>query len=194
MSKKDILQALDKDKGKESNVLSTADSDRFIYLSGIIDEDKSKEVIERLLELQHNDPLEEITIIVNSGGGEIYSMFAITDMMDMMHADIRTVCLGTAASAGSFIFLCGTKGKRFMSKHSNLMMHQVSGGTYGTTADIDVQVNEIRYLQQEMINVIEERSKLTGEEIKKFIDRDFYIRPEQAIEFGLCDDVIGRLG
>ena len=194
MSKKDVLMALDKEGKKDNNGLATTDNDRFIYVSGVIDEEKAKEVIERLLELQNNDPLEEITMIVNSGGGEIYSMFAITDMMDMMHADIRTVCLGTAASAGSFIFLCGTPGKRFMSKHSNLMMHQVSGGTYGTTADIDVQVNEIRYLQQEMINVIEERSNLTGEEIKKFIDRDFYIRPEQAIEFGLCDGIIGRLG
>jgi ATP-dependent Clp protease, protease subunit len=191
MKKSDILNGLEKDN--KNNGISTTDKDRFIYINGFIDEEKSKEVIERLLELQSNDPLEEITIILNSGGGEIYSMFAITDMMDIMHTDIRTICIGSAMSAAQFIFTCGSKGKRFMTKHSSLMMHQVSGGAYGTGKDIDVQVKEIKFLQGEMIKEISTRSSLSVEEIKKFIDRDFYIRPEQAIEFGLCDDIIGRL-
>jgi ATP-dependent Clp protease, protease subunit len=192
MNKKDVLLALDKDKGKDNN-LSTNDKDRFIYLNGFIDEDKAKDIIERLLELQNNDPLDEITMIINSGGGEIYSMFAITDMMDIMHTPIRTVCLGSAMSAAQFIFTCGTPGKRYMTKHSSLMMHQVSGMAGGTVKDVDAQVDEMRYLQKEMIKEIEGRSDLTVDEIKKFINTDFYIRPEQAIEFGLCDGIIERL-
>jgi len=190
MKKNDILSKLDK---KDTNGLSTTDKDRFLYLNGFIDEEKAKETIERLLELQNSDPLDEITMIINSGGGEVYSMFAITDMMDLMPAPIRTICLGSAMSAAGFVFICGTKGKRFMVKHSSLMIHQVSGGAYGTSKDIDIQVDEIKFLQKEMVKEIANRSELTEEEVQKFIDRDFYIRPAQSIEFGLCDGIIERL-
>jgi len=187
----DILS--DKDKDKSSSILSNDDKDRFIYLSGNVDEDKAKDVIEKLLELQTADPLEEITMVINCGGGEIYSMFAITDMMDIMYAPIRTICLGSAMSAAAFIFTCGTKGLRFMTQHSSLMMHQVSGGAFGTTKDINVQVAEIKFLQEEMIKEISKRSELSYDQIKELIDRDCFIRPQQAIDYGFCDGIIGRL-
>ena len=197
-NKDDLLNMSEKDKDKDkdksiSSILSNDEKDRFIYLSGSVDEDKAKDVIEKLLELQTADPMEEITMVINSGGGDIYSMFAITDMMDNIYTPIRTICLGTAQSAAAFIFTCGTKGRRFMTKHSSLMIHQVSGGAGGTTKDIDVQVREIKFLQNEMNEEITKRSDLSKNEIEKLIDRDFYIRPQQAIEYGLCDDIIKRI-
>jgi len=181
------------EKKNDSINLTSTEKDRFVYLNGIIDEEKSKDIIEKLLELQSKDPLEEITIIINSMGGEIYSMFAIIDIMDILLPSIRTISLGLSASASAFIFICGTIGRRFMTKHSSLMLHQASGGTHGTVKDIDVTVREIKYLQSQVVEGIANRSKLTIEEIKGLIDRDFYIRPEKAIEFGLCDGIIERL-
>lgn len=187
----DILKDIIK---KDKNIpLSSTDKDRFIYISGDIDEEKSKDVIEKLLELQLNDPLSEITIVVNSCGGEVYSMFSITDMMDVIRSPIRTVCVGTAQSAAAFIFICGDIGRRFMTKHSSLMIHQVSGGTGGTAKDIDVTVNHIKSLQEDMVIEMAKRSKLTTDRIRSFIDRDFYITPEKAIDYGLCEGILERL-
>lgn len=179
--------------GKSETSTSATDKNRFIYVDGNIDEDKAKDVIERLLELQTEDPLVEVTMIINGCGGEIYSMFAITDSMDMIYPPVRTICLGTAQSASAFIFLCGEKGKRFMSPHSGLMLHQVSGGTQGTSSDIDVQVNHMRHLQKQMIGEIANRSSLDEDRVKALIDRDCHIDPERAIEFGMCDGIIERL-
>jgi ATP-dependent Clp protease, protease subunit len=172
---------------------STIERDRFIYINGDIDEDKAKDVIEKLFEFQASDPLSDINMIINSCGGEVYSMFSITDTMDVITPDIRTVCLGTAQSAAAFIFICGTIGKRFMTKHSSLMIHQVSGGIGGTSKDMDVTVKHIRELQSDMIEEIANRSKLTLDQVRGFIDRDFYIKPKDAIEYGLCEGVLERL-
>jgi ATP-dependent Clp protease, protease subunit len=186
----DILKDVDKLK---TSSLSLTDKERFIYINGEINEDKAKDVIEKLLELQAADPIEEITVIINSPGGEVYSMFSITDAMDMISAPIRTVCLGTSQSAAAFIFICGTVGRRFMTKHSSLMLHQVSGGVGGTAKDIDVTIKHIKGLQEEMVLEIADRSKLTVEQVKEFIDRDFYIKPHDAIKYGLCEGVLERL-
>jgi len=178
---------------KKASESSTVDKDRFIYINGEINEDKAKDVIEKLLELQAADPISDITIIINSCGGEVYSMFSITDTMDVITPDIRTVCLGTSQSAAAFIFICGAIGKRYMTKHSSLMIHQVSGGVGGTSKDLDVTVKHIRSLQNDMIEEISNRSKLSIDQVKGFIDRDFYIKPEKAIEYGLCEGVLKML-
>ena len=167
--------------------------DRFIYLTGEINEDKAKEVVERLLELQNIDPLEKITIIINSCGGEIYSMFAITDVMDILYPPIRTICAGTSCSAAAYIFLCGKKGYRFMTKHSSLLIHQVSGGMWGTTKDVNIEIENMKYLQRQMVEEISSKSFLSKEEVEQMIDRDCYIRPEEAIKYGMCDGIIDRL-
>ena len=169
------------------------DNNRYIYLTGDINEDKAKEVIERMLELQEIDPLEEITMIINSYGGEVYSMFAITDMMEIIIPPIKTVCVGTCCSAAAFIFLYGEKGKRFMTKHSSLLIHQVSGGMWGTTKDVNIEIENMKYLQKQMVEEISHRSALSTEEVDAMIDRDCYIKPEEAIKYEMCDGIIERL-
>lgn len=187
------MEDIKKDKGKTSGIVGNGDDNRIIVLSGTINESITKEVIERLLELQGKSPMEEITLIIDSYGGDVDSMFAITDLMDIIIPDIKTVCIGKAMSASAFIFICGTKGKRLMTKTSRLMLHQLSGFTYGSLKDMDIQVKEARSLQEEMIKIISERSLLDIDSIKDLMDRDRYIRPDDAIEMGLCDGIITKL-
>ena len=169
------------------------DKERFIYLSGEVDEEKAKEVAEKLLEFQSKDPLDIITIIINSYGGEAHSMFAIIDMMDIITCPVRTIVVGKAMSAAAFILICGEPGMRSMSRNSQLMIHQVSGGTSGTTRDIEIEVEEHKRMQKQAIQEIVDRSSLTYDNVETLIDRDAYITPEKALEFGFCDEIIRRL-
>jgi ATP-dependent Clp protease protease subunit len=170
--------------------------DRFIYILGEINSETARDVIAMLLDYQCSDPMREVTVILDSYGGEVDSMFAITDVMDIMITPIRTICLGKAMSAAAFLFICGTCGRRFMTKHSRLMFHQMSQmNTGGTVSDIIINTEEIKFLQGQMIEEITKRSKISSaEKVQKLIDRDTYLRPEQAIELGFCDGILTRLG
>lgn len=181
-------------ESKSGNSLTTqSKGNRFVYVNGEINEDKAKETVERLLELQYEDPMTEITMVVNGPGGEIYSMFAVVDAIDIISPPVRTICLGASHSASAFIFICGTEGRRFMSRHSSIMLHQVSGGTFGTVKDMKPQIEHIRELQDKMIEEMALRSNLSKEEVTKLIDRDCHISIEKAMEMGFCDGVITSL-
>ena len=167
--------------------------DRCIYLTGPVGEEVSKETICLLLEYQRQDPMREVTIILDSYGGEVDSMYAITDVMELVITPIRTICIGKAMSAAAFIFLSGAKGRRFMTRHSRLMFHQMSTSHWGPVSDILISTNEIRFLQEQMIEDISKRSKLKTDAVRALIDRESYIRPEEAIKMGICDKIIDRL-
>jgi ATP-dependent Clp protease protease subunit len=173
-----------------SNNNSSEEISRSIFLSGKIDECSCLTTNKRLVKLQEEDPLREITIIIDSYGGHVDSMFAITDLMDIIQCPIRTICIGKAMSAGAFIFTCGDKGRRFMTKNSRLMYHQISGGYRCTVIDVEIDVIETRRRQEIMVKEISEKSNLTEEQVKEMIDRDKYLSPEEAIEIGVCDEVI----
>jgi len=167
--------------------------DRCIYLTGPVAEEVAKETICLLLEYQRQDPMREVTIILDSYGGEVDSMFAITDIMELVITPIRTICIGKAMSAAAFIFLSGANGRRFMTKHSRLMFHQMSSSHWGPVSDILISTNEIRFLQEQMIEDVSKRSKLKKDAVRALIDRESYIRPEDAIKMGICDKIIDRL-
>lgn len=169
------------------------DGSRIVYLSGRIDEDTTRDVVHTLLKLQKEDPIADIKLIIDSYGGLLDSMFAITDTMNMIHPQVVTVCLGKAMSAGAFIFANGEKGRRYMTPHSTLMFHQVSGGTWGTTSDVEIDVAEQKRLQSLMIEELSDKSKLSVEEVRKLIDRDCFVPPQKAMEIGVCDDIITKL-
>lgn len=167
--------------------------DRCIYLTGPVGEEMAKETICLLLEFQRQDPLREVTIILDSYGGEVDSMFAITDVMEMVVTPIRTICIGKAMSAAAFIFLSGVKGRRFMTRHSRLMFHQMSSSHWGAVSDILISTNEIRFLQEQMVEDTSKRCNLKPDEVRALIDRESYIRPEDAIKMGMCDKIIDKL-
>ncbi|HRR50089.1 MAG TPA: ATP-dependent Clp protease proteolytic subunit [Bacteroidales bacterium] len=167
--------------------------DRIIYIVGNLDENLAREVNERLLDYQAEAPLKEITLILDCYGGEVDSMFAVTDMMNIIMSPIRTICIGKAMSAAAFIFINGKKGRRFMTPHSRLMFHQISSWHGGTLADVVIDTEEIKFLQNQMVEEIAMRSKLSSKEVIKLIDRNTYLRPEEAIKLGMCDGLIKRL-
>jgi len=187
-----IQMFIQQDDSKQQQ--SASQQDRIIYVVGEINECVARDVVVALLEMQKNDPLKEITMILDSYGGEIDSMFAIVDMMEIIMPPVRTICLGKAMSAAAIIFLYGQKGRRFMTRHSRLMLHQASSFSHGTVSDIVIDTEEIKFLQEQIIQEIMKRSKLKEKEIRSIIDRNTYIRPDKAMEYGMCDGIIQRLG
>jgi len=175
------------DKKKEVDGLRT------VFLSGHIIEETTKDVVQALLRMQKEDPLSPIKMIVDSFGGSVDAMFAITDTMNSIVPEIETICLGKAMSAAAHVFISGTKGRRLMMPHSRLLFHQMTSFTYGSTADIIVDVEEIKFLQEELYQEMAEKSNLSIEEVRKLIDRSAYVRPEQAIEMGFADEVVTRI-
>ena len=172
----------------------TTQHERIIYLVGEVNECAAREVVVSLIEMQKDDPLKEITMILDSYGGEIDSMFAIVDMMEIIMPPVRTICLGKAMSAAAIIFLYGQRGRRFMTRHSRLMLHQLSSLSSGTVSDIVIDTEEIKFLQEQMVQEVSRRSKLKERDIRNIIERNTYIRPEKAIEYGMCDGIIERIG
>ena len=180
-----------KDNGKKDEKnKKEVDGLRTIFLSGMITEEIAKDVVQALLRLQKEDPLAPIKMIIDSIGGFIDSMFAIVDTMGSVLPEIETIVVGKAMSAAATVFLCGTKGRRFMMPHSRLLFHQVFGFSFGSTSDIVINAEEQKQLQREGSLLIASRSNISIEEVEEMINRDFYVRPDKAIEKGFADGLV----
>lgn len=172
---------------------STRHNGRVLYLSGEINEMTAQEINIEMVRLQREDPLQDITIIIDSYGGDLFAAFAIVDMMEMLTCDIKTICLGKAMSAGQFIFSTGTKGKRFMSKHARLMLHNPIAGMEGSVPDIEVEIEELQKCRDLFITHIAEKSGKTYDEVKDMINRNKYLDATEAIQHGFADHICNRL-
>jgi ATP-dependent Clp protease protease subunit len=163
--------------------------DRIVFIGTEINDAVANTVIAQLLFLRAEDPKKDVNIYINSPGGIISSGLAIYDTMKFMGYDINTYCLGQAASMGALLLAAGTKGKRFALPHSRIMIHQPSGGVMGTSADIELQAQEILELKQICALII---SETTGQSIEKILEdseRDYYMNPEEALAYGLIDKI-----
>ena len=163
--------------------------DRVIFVRGKIDQNLADSVVAQLLFLESSDDDSDISMYINSPGGEISAMYAIFDTMTYIKPDIQTVGLGTCASAASFLLASGTKGKRFALKNSQIMIHELSGGAVGKAGDIRNQYKYIEILYEKMAK---QYVKMTGQKItkiKKDMERDFYMSSEEAVKYGLIDKV-----
>lgn len=166
---------------------------RLMYVTGIITEQTALDVNMQLLSYQKEDPISDVTMFVDSYGGDAYSMFSIVDVMDMMMYDIRTVCIGKAMSAGQMIFCNGTKGKRFMTKSSRQMVHNPVISVGGNYVDVTVEFQEIENLRGNFLDKLAQNSKLQKKEIEELIVRTKYLYPEEAIELGFADAILEKL-
>jgi len=164
--------------------------DRIVFLGAPINDDVANIVIAQLLFLDADNPERDINLYINSPGGIISSGLAIYDTMQFMAAPVRTICMGMAASMGSFLLSAGTPGKRSALPHSRIMMHQPSGGTQGTASDIEIQAKEILYLRQQLNSLYAKHTGRDVEQIEKDIDRDRFLSAEEAKDYGLIDNVI----
>lgn len=164
--------------------------DRIVMIGQEITDHLANVVIAQLLYLMTEDPKKDIQIFINSPGGYITAGLAIYDTVRFLGCDVNTYCIGQAASMGALLLAAGTKGKRRSLPHGRIMIHQPSGGIMGTSADIKLQADEIVRLKQHLANIL---SECTGQSVEKIIedsDRDFFMSPEMAIEYGLIDEVV----
>jgi ATP-dependent Clp protease protease subunit len=149
-------------------------------------------IVAQLLFLEAEDPDKDIYMYINSPGGSVYDGLGIFDTMQHVKPDIHTVCVGLAASMGAFLLAAGTKGKRSSLRHSRIMIHQPLGGARGQASDIRIQADEILFLKERLNTELSERTGKDYDTIKEDTDRDFYMSPNEAVEYGLIDTVLDK--
>ena len=164
--------------------------DRIVFLGTPINDDVANIVIAQLLFLQADNPERDIHVYINSPGGSVSAGMAIYDTMQFLTAPIRTICMGMAASMGAFLLAAGTPGKRSALPHARIMIHQPSGGTQGTAADIEIQAREILYLRSKMNELFSKHTGRPVEQIERDVDRDRFMSSEEARSYGIIDHVI----
>ncbi|MDR3117452.1 MAG: ATP-dependent Clp protease proteolytic subunit [Puniceicoccales bacterium] len=166
--------------------------DRIIFIGTPIDDGVANAVVAQLLFLQMDDPKKDIHLYINSPGGSITAGMAILDTMNFMHCDVVTYCVGQAASLATLLLAAGTKGKRFALPNSRVMLHQPSGGAGGQSADITIAAKEILRWRKRINEIL---SQLTGQSVERIArdsDRDFYLSAQDALAYGLVDEVIEK--
>jgi ATP-dependent Clp protease protease subunit len=164
--------------------------DRIIFLGTPINDDVANVVIAQLLFLQADNPDRDIHVYINSPGGSVSAGMAIYDTMQFLKPPVNTTCMGLAASMGSFLLAAGTPGKRSALPHARIMIHQPSGGTQGTAADIEIQAREILYLRSKMNELMAKHTGRPVEQIERDMDRDRFMSADEAKSYGIIDNVI----
>jgi ATP-dependent Clp protease protease subunit len=180
-------------RGERSyDIFSRLLMDRIVFLGSGINDDVANIIIAQMLFLQADNPEKDIHVYINSPGGSVYAGLAIYDTMRFMSCDVNTYCMGMAASMGSFLLAAGTKGKRYSLPNSRIMLHQPSGGSQGTAADIEIQAREILFVRERMNAIYAENTGQTVKRIEDDLDRDLFMSPEEAKNYGLIDHVIAH--
>ncbi len=165
--------------------------ERIIFLGTQIDDVSANDVMAQLLYLESEDPDRDIVLYINSPGGSFTSLTAIYDTMQFVGPDIQTVCLGQAASAAAVLLAAGTPGKRFALKNSRILIHQPSGGGEGQSSDIEIQAREILRMRDLLETLLAQHTGRTTEQIRTDIERDKILTAEEAVEYGILDEVLG---
>jgi ATP-dependent Clp protease, protease subunit len=180
-------------RGERSyDIFSRLLMDRIVFLGATINDDVANIVIAQLLFLEADNPERDIYLYINSPGGIVSSGLAIYDTMQYLKAPVNTICMGMAASMGSFLLAAGLNGKRSALPHSRIMIHQPSGGAQGTAADIEIQAREILYLRSKLNGLYAKHTGQAIETIERDMDRDRFMSADEAREYGLIDSVITK--
>jgi ATP-dependent Clp protease protease subunit len=178
-------------RGERSfDIYSRLLKERIVFLGTPIDDAVGNLIMAQLLHLESEDPDKDINLYVNSPGGDITSLFAIYDTMQYIKPDVSTICMGQAASAAAVLVLAGTKGKRYALPHSRILLHQPHGGAQGQAVDIEIQAKEIVRYRELLDQLIAEHTGQTLEKVSKDTDRDYILTAEEAVEYGVVDEVI----
>jgi ATP-dependent Clp protease protease subunit len=164
--------------------------ERIIFLVGPVDDHTANLIVAQLLFLESENPDKDVSLYINSPGGSVYAGMAIYDTMQFIQPKVSTLCTGMAASMGAFLLTAGAPGKRFALPNARIMIHQPSGGSQGTAADIEIQAREVLFLRERLNRIMAERSGQTLEQIHRDSDRDNYMSAEQARDYGLIDQVL----
>jgi len=166
--------------------------ERIVFLVGTINDNAASLVTAQLLFLESEDPKKEIYFYINSPGGLVTAGLGVYDTMQYIKPDVSTFCIGQASSMGSFLLAAGAKGKRFSLPNSRIMVHQPSAGFQGQATDIEIHANEILFLKKRLNEIYADHTGRTIDEIKKALERDKFMNPKDAKEFGLIDKVVEK--
>ncbi len=172
------------------DVYSRLLKDRVVFLGTPVDDTVANIIIAQLLHLESEDADKDISIYINSPGGEITGLFAIYDTMQFIKCDVSTICIGQAASAAAVLLSAGTKGKRYILPHSRVLIHQPHGGASGQAVDIEIQAKEIMRMRETLDLLLAHHTGQSVERISKDTDRDFIMGALEAKEYGIVDEVI----
>ncbi|AUW61955.1 MULTISPECIES: ATP-dependent Clp endopeptidase proteolytic subunit ClpP [Staphylococcus] len=164
--------------------------DRIIMLGSAIDDNVANSIVSQLLFLQAQDSEKDIYLYINSPGGSVTAGFAIYDTIQHIKPDVQTICIGMAASMGSFLLAAGTKGKRFALPNAEVMIHQPLGGAQGQATEIEIAANHILKTREKLNRILAERTGQSIERIQKDTDRDNFLTADEAKEYGLIDHVM----
>jgi ATP-dependent Clp protease, protease subunit len=178
-------------RGERSyDIYSRLLKDRIVFLGTPVDDDVANVIIAQFLFLESEDPDKDINLYINSPGGSVTAGLAIYDTMQYVKPQVSTICLGQAASMGAFLLAGGAAGKRFAVPNARIMIHQLSGGYQGQASDIEIQAREALRLKAKLNEILARHTKQPIERIERDTDRDNFMGPGEAKEYGLIDDVI----
>ena len=163
--------------------------DRIIFLSGEVNDQMANSIVAQLLFLDSDNPDADINIYINSPGGSVTAGMAIFDTMQYVHCDVRTVCVGMAASMAAFLLMSGTKGKRLALPNSEVMIHQPSGGASGQASDVTIHAEWLLKTKKKMTAMMAEMTGKPLEQVERDVDRDHFMNAEEAKEYGIIDEI-----
>ncbi len=178
-------------RGERSyDIYSRLLKDRIVFLGSAIDDTVANLIIAQLLFLEADNPDKDINLYINSPGGSITSGMAIFDTMQVIRPNVSTICVGMAASMGAFLLAAGQKGKRFALPNSEVMIHQPSGGTEGQATDIEIRTRRILNMKETLNRILAERTGQDYEKIRQDTERDYFMTPAEAKEYGIIDEIL----
>ena len=178
------------DNGERSfDIYSRLLEDRVVFLSGEVTDELANLVVAQLIYLESKDPTKDISLYINSPGGSVTAGLAIYDTMKYIRCDVSTICIGMAASMGAFLLSSGTKGKRYALPNSEIMIHQVLGGSHGQASDVEIQTRQLLKLKSKLNTLLAENVGKSVSEVEKDTDRDNYLSAEEAKAYGIVDQV-----
>ncbi len=174
---------------RQYDIYSRLLKDRIIFLSGEVTSEMANSIVAQMLFLEMQDPEADIQLYINSPGGSIVAGLAIHDTMKFIKCDVSTICIGMAASMGAFLLASGTKGKRYALPNSEIMIHQPSGGTQGTTEDIKIMTDRILRHRSSLNKMLAKYTSKSVKQIEKDTDRDYFMTASEAKKYGIIDTV-----
>lgn len=181
------------DRGERAyDVYSRLLQERIVFFGTELDADLANVIIAQMLHLQAEDPDKDIRLYINSPGGDMNALFAIYDTMQVLSCDVSTVCIGQAASAAAVILAGGARGKRFALPTARVLIHQPHGGAQGQSTDLELAVKEMVLLRERMVAALAEDTGQDPDKIRRDTDRDFILRGDEAVAYGLVDEVLTK--
>ncbi len=184
-----IPVVIPKEGERPLDVYSRLLQDRIVFLGDVVDEDLAGSVVAQLLYLERKSPKKDVVMYINSPGGAVHAGLAIYDVMQMLRCNVATVCVGMAASMGAVLLAAGKKGKRYASPNARIMIHQPWGGVRGAAADVSIQAEEMLRTRERLNEILSAHTGQKVEQIESDTERDRFMSPEEAREYGLIDGI-----